>query len=161
MRPRLLSLLMTAALLAAADQASAQTFQALLWGRVADVKTGIPGVSVTALNVATGVPRHTVTNKAGLYAFPAMDPGCYTITATIAGYETYERDQVCLSTATPVSLDLPLDMGSKSAVINGHAPVRIATASTGMLIDEQMMDVTPNAYRNIYALKRLVPAMIR
>ena len=33
---------------------------------------------------------------------------------------------------TPVSLDLALEMGSSAAVTNGHAPVIIGTASTGM-----------------------------
>ena len=58
-------------------------------GRVQDPsKALIPGVKVTATNVDTGVESMAITNEAGLYAFPSMTRGRYTMTVSIPGFKT-------------------------------------------------------------------------
>ena len=48
-------------------------------GRIVDQGDAVlPGATVTATNVRTGVARTTVTNGEGLYSLPALDPGLQT-----------------------------------------------------------------------------------
>ncbi len=157
MRPMLIALAATA-LVAAAGEAAAQTYTTSLRGIITDAKgVVVPGVTVTAIDMAKGVSRHTLTNTVGQYWFPAIVPGCYVVTAAVPGYKTYERPAVCVSTATPVSLDISLETGSTSTVVTGEAPVRIATASTGEVMSNREFDTIPNAYHNIYWLWVTLP----
>src|SRR4030095_16161506 len=55
-------------------------------GRVLDQGDAVlPGVTVTATNVSTGVSRTTVTNAEGLYFMPGLDPGIYDVKTELAG----------------------------------------------------------------------------
>jgi hypothetical protein len=47
----------------------------------------IPGVTVTATNVDSGVKSTTATNDTGAYNFPALTPGRYTLSAFLAGFK--------------------------------------------------------------------------
>src|SRR5205823_680037 len=76
----------------------AQSFQGSLRGVVKDAQGVIPGVSVTMVNEANNVTRDTVTNGVGEYSFPAVDPGNYTVKATVQGYKTFERKGVRIGT---------------------------------------------------------------
>ena len=72
-------------------EATAQTFQGGLRGAVKDAQGVIPGATVTLTNEGTGVSRDTVTNESGEYSFPALDPGTYTVKASVTGFKTFER----------------------------------------------------------------------
>src|SRR5579864_6774884 len=58
-----------------------------LSGRITD-QTGavVPGASVIVRNLATAVEQSGVTNRAGLYRFPVLMPGAYSITADLKGF---------------------------------------------------------------------------
>src|SRR6516165_4302542 len=87
--------LLTAVLLAAYPaHLHAQSSQGGLRGIVKDAQGVIPGVTVTMINDANGVSRDTVTNGVGEYSFPAIEPGTYTVKATVQGYKTFERKGV-------------------------------------------------------------------
>ena len=66
----------------------AQTVTGSLGGTVAD-QTGavIPNAAVTAKNQANGFVRSTKSNSVGIFLFPALDSGDYTITAKAQGFE--------------------------------------------------------------------------
>jgi Carboxypeptidase regulatory-like domain len=53
----------------------------------------IPGVAVTATNVDTATQRTATSNEAGLYQFPNMQPGTYSVTATKPGFVTVKTDR--------------------------------------------------------------------
>jgi hypothetical protein len=58
-----------------------------LSGRVTDQSGAVvPGASVVAQNLATGVKQSAETNHAGLYRFPVLMPGSYSITASLKGF---------------------------------------------------------------------------
>jgi len=64
----------------------------------------VPGASVTAVNEATGVTSRQTTTNAGLYAFPALPSGSYTITAEIAGFKTSRKTGNLLVVGTPLTV---------------------------------------------------------
>src|SRR5262245_53819644 len=72
--------------------ASAQTLGTIT-GEVRD-STGavLPGVTVTAVNTATNATRTVSSNSVGLFEFPALQPGKYTVKSEIDGFKTATRD---------------------------------------------------------------------
>src|SRR2546426_9638346 len=66
---------------------SAQSATATLSGAVVDQNGGVvPGVEITVINSATALERKATTNNDGLYSFPLLPPGSYTITARRDGF---------------------------------------------------------------------------
>src|SRR5690242_750035 len=68
--------------------ASAQATTGSLRGVVTDNKGAvIPDADVTAKNDATGVETKTRTNGEGLYNFPRLAPGTYTVSVQKQGFK--------------------------------------------------------------------------
>src|SRR4051794_29958515 len=69
---------------------------ALLSGVVVDRQGAVVrGATVVVLSLATGVSLPaTLTNETGLFTQPALDPGGYVITVSIAGFKTARLDGV-------------------------------------------------------------------
>src|SRR5882672_11430457 len=61
-------------------------------GKVTDSTSGVlPGVTVEARGDVLPAPRVTVTGDVGDYRLPALPPGNYTLTFTLAGMQTVTR----------------------------------------------------------------------
>src|SRR5262245_12522890 len=90
---------------------------ATLSGTVSD-PTGalIPGVEVTAKNVATGVSATTLTNESGTYRFPSLQPGTYEATAVLSGFST-QTFRVALGTAAQISQNFTLQVGNVAQTV--------------------------------------------
>ena len=54
----------------------------------------VAGVTVSATNSGTNAVRTAVTNEAGVYSFPSLPPGIYTLRAEKPGFRTVVRSQV-------------------------------------------------------------------
>ena len=52
------------------------------------------GASVTATNPLTGATRQTLTNSAGNYSFPALQPGGYTLKVEMQGFAAEVQSNV-------------------------------------------------------------------
>src|ERR671930_2565201 len=83
-------------LFTSAINSSAQV-SASIGGTVADA-TGalIPGVEVTATNVNTGISGTQLTNEAGAYQIPSLQPGTYRLKASLAGFQAATRETIQL-----------------------------------------------------------------
>src|SRR5262245_51634264 len=106
------ALLVAAFTAVAASQSSAQTFQGSLRGSVRDAQGVVPAATVMLINEQTKVTRQTVTNAAGEYVFPAVDPGTYTVRANITGFKTFEQKGVRIGTQQALTLDVGLEVGT-------------------------------------------------
>src|SRR4051794_12824905 len=74
--------------------AYAQSFQGGVRGTLRDAQGVIPGVTILLINAATQAVRETITNGAGEYSFPAVDPTLYTLKAEVPGFRPYENKRV-------------------------------------------------------------------
>src|SRR5216110_2951093 len=85
-------LLFVLALFLSARVASAQTFGEIT-GEVKDPSGAlVPGAPVTATNTATNALRSTVTNEAGIYSFPSLVPGIYSVKVELPGFQPVTRN---------------------------------------------------------------------
>src|SRR5438552_18764698 len=68
------------------SRASAQETRGAIEGTVKDSSGGVlPGVTVEA-QIAAGAVQATTSNDKGIYRFPALQPGTYTVTANLSGF---------------------------------------------------------------------------
>src|SRR5262245_61795394 len=81
---------------------------AVLTGTITD-STGavLPGVTVTAVNEATGNNYETVTDAAGVYRIPVR-VGAYKITADLTGFGSVMRTGVQLLVGQTITLNLQM-----------------------------------------------------
>src|SRR3954453_20644937 len=92
--PKLLLIL----LLCAAGTATAQERFGGIAGTVTDPQqAALPGATVTATNNQTGAVRTTVTGTDGRFQFADLEPGRYTVSIELQGFQRLEnRDVIVL-----------------------------------------------------------------
>ncbi len=96
--------------------ASAQS--STLGGVVVDSAGGvIPGADVVIKHNATGVTTSGVTNSQGVFSFPGVQVGTYTVTVTLQGFKTFVANDVVLTTGTPASVKATLQVGGVTETV--------------------------------------------
>jgi hypothetical protein len=156
------SLVLGVTLVATTTVASAQTFQGGLRGAVKDAQGVIPGATVTLVNEATNVSRDTVTNESGGYSFPAVDPGTYTVKASVQGFKTFERRGIRIATQTFVTLDITLEVGAvaETITVTADAPlIETSNASHADVLDAKTIETLPSVGRNVFLMAVTVPTV--
>lgn len=145
--------------LALSAPALAQTLGTIT-GEVKDSAGGVvPGVTVTVVNKATNATRVTTSNEVGLFDFPALPPGSYTVTSELAGFRTVVRD-VELRVQQTVRVDFALELGTinETATVSGVAPlVETSNATVGTVIENRRIVELPLNGRNFLQLVALSP----
>lgn len=119
----------------------------------------IPGVSVSATNVATGIVQRTITNDAGFYAFPVLPVGTYEVAIEHPGFKPYRQTGIDLRSDGAVKLDVPLELGQHSEVVvvtETLAQVETANTQLGDVIRGAKMTGIPvngRSYTDLLALQ--------
>src|ERR1700716_3915620 len=70
----------------------------------------VPGATVTVTNKATNATRTTSSNAVGLYDFPALQPGTYTVKTELDGFKTATTD-LELQVQQTARVDFKLELG--------------------------------------------------
>src|SRR2546427_8406105 len=85
---------------------------ATLSGIVVDT-TGamVPGADVVAKHNATGVTVSAVSNTDGVFSFPALNTGTYTVTVSLQGFRTYVANNVVLTSGAGANIRATLEVG--------------------------------------------------
>jgi hypothetical protein len=146
-----------------ASDAIAQTYQGGVRGVVRDANGVVPGADVVLMNEETTLPRTTVTNDVGQYAFVNVVPGVYTLRTSLAGFKPFERRRIRLSTQDFLTLDVALEVGAVSEAITVTATVPIVettNASVGTLLERAALETLPNVGRNPFVISTTAPNVI-
>ncbi len=131
-------------------------------GEVKDAQGGVlPGVTVTATSPAQIGALSAVTSEAGIYRFPAVPPGEYSILYELAGFGPVQRDgvRITLGFNAQVNVTLAVASLSETLVVSGESPV-IDTSSTRVQtnFDSQQLASLPNA-RDMWSLLATTPSV--
>jgi outer membrane receptor protein involved in Fe transport len=158
---RLVGLVAALVLTAAPITLLAQTDTGSLDGRVFDEqKAGMPGVTVTAKNTATGLTRTVQSGATGTYHFPSLPAGTYDLTAEIQGFSQQVRKAVIVQVASQTSADFTMKVGAvtETVVVTGETPlVQTTKSDVGQVITTAMVDNMPLNGRKFQDLSLLVP----
>src|SRR5580700_2027405 len=93
--------------------AAAQGTDAVVTGTVLDpAGAAMPDTTVTALNTDTGVSKTVMSDSAGVYEFPTLPPGTYTLKADQKGFKEFVLSGLTLRTGDHVAQNLKLEVGA-------------------------------------------------
>ena len=131
-------------------------------GRVTD-NTGavLPGVTISISSASLMGTRTAVTNEEGLYRFPAIPPGEYTITYELPGFAVVRREAIRVGLGFTATVNIEMGMASlqESVTVTGESPVvdTAATAVTTNFGEEQLANL-PSA-RDLWSILAQAPAV--
>ncbi len=169
MREVLLRVMAAATLwVAAASPGFGQALNGTLLGTVTD-STGavVPNVKVVLEETNTGISRTTETSAAGNYVFTNLPQGTYSVTAELTGFKKGVRSGISVLVNTSVRVDLTLEPGNVTDVINVTAEAAVLQtdrADTNRKIEETQIENLPVSTpggRNFQALINFVPGTTR
>ena len=148
MAKRVCAIVAALAALAFAAPALAQTAATgTVEGLIRDATGGVlPGVTVTVRNVDTNVARETVSDEGGRYRAPALQPGRYEVTATLAGFESAKIGDVIVQVGQTVPIDVQMRAAgvSETLTVTGESPViDVAKTDVSNVIGQQAIENLP------------------
>ena len=134
--------------------------QSRLTGAVTDTTgAAIPGAKLTLSNVATGVTATSESNEVGVYVFPYVAPGVYSLQTEVAGFKTSNQTGVILETGTTRSVNVQMEIGELTEVITVEATtpqLEASTSSVGQFIERETVFNMPMISRRSASLVRLL-----
>jgi hypothetical protein len=141
-----------------------QVVNASLSGMVTDPSgAAIPGASVTATNVATGVATKTTTASSGNYIFTSLVPATYSVRFEKTGFKATVMTGITLLVDQKANLDARLQLGNVSQRVEVTTRVPIVntqSASVGTVIGTQQVVDLPLNLREYGSLATLVPGAV-
>ena len=115
----------------------------------------VPNAKITVTNTATKVAFQTLSNGAGDYNAPALNPGTYTVTAEARGFQKAVVTSFTLTVNQHARVDLSLRPGSITETVEATAQaVSLDTDTTELanLVSQQQVENLPLNGRNFMQL---------
>jgi hypothetical protein len=156
-RVRILWMLATlASVLAISPALHAQTATGTILGHVRDNSGGaVPGATITATNINTGVARAATTDADGEYTLPLLPVGNYQVQVELAGFKNFVRTGLLLEVGRNARVDAVLEPGDVQEVVsvNADAPL-VETHSAALTRNVGQKEVLnlPLVNRDLYSL---------
>lgn len=142
-----------------------QTSTTQLSGTVTD-STGatVPGASVVATNESTGLKFTLTTTDAGLYAFPSIPVGSYSLMVEKTGFKRFQLTKIVLQINTPATVNARLDIGAATETIQVEATaeaLQTSGATLGNVIERKAIEALPLNGRNPLNLLIYEPGVVQ
>ena len=148
-------------LLAGVRPARAQSDTGVIDGRVADEsKAPVPGATVTAKNIATGLSRSAVSSNLGTYRIEFLPPGKYDVSAELSGFATVvtKGAQVQISSSTSIDFSMKVAGLAETVSVTAESPlVQTTKSDVGQVINSTLVENMPLSGRRFQDLSLLVP----
>ena len=141
--------------------ALAQSDTGVIDGRVLDEsKAALPGVTVTAKNVATGFTRSTTSSNLGTYRLEFLPPGTYEVSAALRSFATTVAKDIVVQVGTSSTVDFAMKLGgiTENLTVTAESPlVQTTKSDVGQVINSTLIESMPLSGRRFQDLSLLVP----
>jgi hypothetical protein len=120
----------------------------------------IPGVTVTARNVDTGLTRIAVTESGGDFRLPSLPPGRYSVVTELSGFSTETRPDIVLVIDQTALINFTLKPAAlaETVTVTGESPIVDVTRSdVSTSVSTQQIQDLPVASRRWIDLAMLTP----
>jgi len=142
----------------------AQVDQATLVGTVTDASGAvIPEAEVVLTDIATGVSTRTQTNAAGIYRYPYLKSGDYTLSVRKVGFKLARIDKLTLTVNQIATVNVSLEVGAVESAVEVKASavqLESESSSLGTTIEASQMVELPLLGRDPYYLVSLAPGVL-
>jgi hypothetical protein len=151
-----LGLACIAILLCVRQSAGQASGTANLQGAVTD-STGaaIAGAKVSAVNVATAVSKTITSSGNGLYSFPNLSIGTYTLNVESAGFEAYSQTNIVLEVGSSIAVNVKMQVGATTEHVEVQAAglaLQTEDATFKQTIDQKTVTELPLNGRQVTSL---------
>ncbi|MEP7213341.1 MAG: carboxypeptidase regulatory-like domain-containing protein [Acidobacteriota bacterium] len=148
-----------------ANTTFAQQITATISGTISDPAGAVvPGATVMATSVETGLSKSSTTGDAGTYTITFLPPGSYNITVTQTGFSPVTRENIKLEVAQSAGIDITLGVAAAQAdvTIEGNETPLLQTETSQLetTIEQRLVEDLPSSERNIFSFVNLVPGTI-
>jgi len=154
-----------AAALLLASPVFAQVDTGTIQGTVLDASGAVvPGATVNLINVDMGVSFQTKTNDVGIYQFPSVRIGNYTLVAEASGFGPVTREGVTLSIQQRYVVDFTMKPSNVAETVNvtsDAVPLQTQEASLGGVVRSKAINDLPLNGRNYTFLAQLNAGVVQ
>lgn len=142
----------------------AQIRSGTITGLVTD-STGavVPGASVTVTNEDTQVSQKFVSDAAGEYVSPYLEPGRYTVTVESKGFSVFRQIGTVLTAGQRVEVNAKLQVGSTATTVQVQAQgVALQTETTSVQgsVSSTVIEAVPDVNHNPFYFATLLPGVV-
>ncbi|MFN7965562.1 MAG: TonB-dependent receptor [Acidobacteriota bacterium] len=132
-------------------------------GVVRDEKgEALPGVAVIVSSDALiSREKATTTDARGIYRFPSLPPGSYTVEAKLGGFDPAKRDGVVVRVGQPIAVDLrvtPTEL-KEEMTVTADAPLLSTVSNTVSTNFDQVFVKSQPVPRNYYQIAQAAPGV--
>lgn len=123
----------------------------------------IPNASVTANNSATGIARAVATNDSGIFVFPDLPIGSYSLQIVAKGFKTENRPALDLLTGQVIDLPISLTVGMQTqeiTVTSETQQIETTTSTVAQSVTQQQIRDLPLNGRNPLQLTTLTAGAV-
>lgn len=142
-----------------------QTSTTQLGGLVIDSSGAtVPNATVTATNESTGLRYTQTTTAAGVYAFPSIPAGSYSLVVEGAGFKKFSLTKIVLQINTPATVNATLEVGASSETISVEAnseTIQTNNAVIGNVVERKAIEALPLNGRNPLNLLIYEPGVLQ
>lgn len=141
--------------------ATAQTDAAMISGQIVDSSGAIVrGASVELHNMLQGTITATTTNEAGIYVFPSVQPGQYSITVRRQGFKQVDLVDLVANTQAHIEQNFKLQIGSVSESVTVSGSATNDSPAVGMTVEREFIENMPLNGRSLQDLIQLAPGTV-
>jgi len=144
--------------------AFAQSSNGSISGTVTDDSGAVlPGVTITAVNTATGLTRTTQSNTVGHFDVPLLPPGTYSVSSELSGFQPVKYDRIVVNIGSDSAVNFKLKQGvSESVTVTAAAPLVDTTRSeVSSVVGEKAIENLPTNGRNFIDFVLTTPGVVR
>lgn len=122
----------------------------------------LPGVTVTASSPAMMGTKSYVTAETGVFRFPALPPGHYSITAELPGFKTLKREEIIVRVGKVITINFAMEMTTieeEVTVVAASPVVDMQQSKIAVIMDKELLKNIPMA-RDLYDIVNAAPGAI-
>src|SRR5260370_26901335 len=121
------------------------------------------GVAVTAVSVATGTERRSVSEANGIYTVGLLPPGAYQLRFLAAGFETAAPPLITVSVSETITLNIKMVVGAQQQTVEVASTVdpliQTESAALGTTVSGQTIQGVPLTERNYTQILTMSPGV--
>jgi hypothetical protein len=123
----------------------------------------IANADVQTVNEATHVSRSVFTKTEGLFRFPLLPPGSYTVTVKATGFAEHRSQSILVTASETSSLNVTLAVAGVNAsvqVASDAEMVQLESSTLGRAVEQEAVQALPLSSRNYTQILALSPGVI-